>query len=448
MIRNHVHYVPAGLESLAARTGQIFVKMESNENTSIHKGSGYKCIRLHDRTLHLIQESNRESRLLDTEIDCDYVVPYQSPVELRNQNRLILVNPIHASSKFTNIFRPYNIKMLADSGGFQLFQGVKSFVHPDDPIEFYNKHTDIGMPLDFPIDNNYESVVFDAITKLMVANDDYMLPRLNKKVKLALISHGSNVEMRKRRLDAIYRETPVVAIGAMMFGVSKDEHDLHNRLLFALANAMYVISQTRDTAKYFHFLGVTSRFWLLIYAFLVGTGYIKSCGGDSVSFRMGGITGNYKHKFSYMNTDEVATKIEKFSHKSVMTSCACPICQAVSDLNIMADFQLCESHNLWYSTHEKNLICDSVEAFLDGRLTFDQLAEQWLPPKQRKTLRAAFKYIDDVSAKGFFDLKKPQRLSLFPTSYGKTSRKRDTKTEKRYIQVIRNYEKFYKRKFL
>ena len=51
MIRDNVQYVPAGLEAWPGRTGQIFVKLERNEVTSIHKGMGYKVVRLPDRTL-------------------------------------------------------------------------------------------------------------------------------------------------------------------------------------------------------------------------------------------------------------------------------------------------------------------------------------------------------------------------------------------------------------
>lgn len=439
MIRDRVQYVPAGLESWPGRTGQIFVKLERNEKTYIKKGMGYKLIRLPDRTLHIVYESNKQHRLMDKQLDCDYMIPYQNPVELRNRINLVLVNPLHAGGGFHNVFRPHGVRIISDSGGFQMLRGISEFVHPDIPIEFYNRHTDIGMPVDLPMRTPYEPSFFDAATKMMKANDEYMIPRLTKGKVLALVSHGSNVEMRKRRLDAIYRETPVVAIA----GLNTLAEDDSSRNLNALANAMYVISQTRDTTEYFHFLGVTSRFWFIVYALLAGTGYVRSVGGDSVSHRMGAITGMYKHALSY-HSGRPPIQIEKLSRKSVNTCCTCPMCQAVGDLNVLADFQLCETHQIWYSEQEKDLICDSVDSYLKGHLTMKQIAEQWLPTGQHEALKVAVAYIEAVVQKGYHPMKIP-KMSLFDDL---SDSKMDPEIAQRYVTILKNYEKFHKKKFL
>lgn len=440
MIRDHVKYVPAGLESWPGRIGQIFVKLGKNEHMSIHKGMGYKIIRLRDRTLHIVYESSKQHRLLDEHLDCDYVVPYQNPVELRKRVDLVLVNPLHAGVNFRNVFKPHKIKIISDSGGFQLLVGLSEFIHPDEPVDFYNKHTDVGMSLDLPMPYACEPLFFDAATKLMLANDKYMIPQLNDGKTLALVIHGSTLERRKRRLEALYRKSDVVAIA----GLNSNVDITVSKQLTGLSNALYVISQTREFVKYYHVLGVTSRFWYIIYALLVGTGYVKNIGGDSVSHRMSAITGSYKQHLAY-NSGAGTIQIEKLNKKSVCTSCTCALCQAVSDLNILADFQLCETHQIWYSEQEKDLICDSVESYLKGHLTLKQVCDQWLAKGQYPIVAQAAEYINAVVDKGFHPLK----VKGVPTLFDDDDRTAlDPAIKERYVRIIKNYENFHKKKFL
>lgn len=436
-----MQYVPAGLESWPTRTGQLFVKLEKNDKNSIRKGAGYKEFRLRDRTLYLVYESGKNHRLIDRQLDCDYMVPYQNPVELRNRVELVLVNPFHAGNNFYNSFRPHKIDILADSGGFQLLVGTSEFIHPDTPVEFFNKHSDIAMPLDLPMLNSYEPMFFDAVSKMMKANDQYMLPRIDPRVKFSVISHGSTLERRKSRLDAVYRPSPVVAIAGL--NVFANESTGVNRTLTGLMNAMYVISQTRKHTEYYHVLGVTSRLWYIIYALLVGTGYVKCIGGDSVSHRMGAITGLYRNQLPYKGGK--ALQVEKLTHSSVNTSCVCPICQAVSDLNILADFQLCECHAIWYAEQEKDLICDSVQSYLEGKLTLRRICDQWLSHGQYEVLNRVVDYINKVIDKGFYPIHAAKGDSLFE---GMGEPPIDVEGKDRYIRIIRNYEKFHKKKFL
>lgn len=438
MIRDRVQYVPAGLEAWTSVTGQAYVKLEKNKEKSIMRGPGYKEVRLHDRTIYIIQNSTKLHRLIDKKLDCDYMVPFQNPVELEGRIGLVLVNPVHADKSFHNIFRPHGIKIISDSGGFQMLRGIVDFVHPKVPVKFYNEHTDIGMPLDLPMRTALEPVFFDAVTRMMKANDAYMLPRLKEGVQLAVVSHGSSVEMRKRRLDAIYRPTPVIAIAGL--NTLTDTVDL-NKNITALTNALYVISQTRDTTDYYHFLGVTSRFWFIIYALLAGTGYVKSCGGDSVSHRMAAITGMYKHQLTYDGGR--ALTIKKINHHSVNTACPCSICVGFSDLNLLANFQYSESHHIWYAEQEKDLICDSVENYLAGKLTLKAIADQWLAAGQYEILAYCVEYVERVVRKGFF-----QKATKTKGLFEKAAAPIPEAAREHYTKVIRNYEKFHKKRFL
>ncbi|MFO5067294.1 hypothetical protein RCK10_24840, partial [Salmonella enterica subsp. enterica serovar 1,4,[5],12:i:-] len=91
------------------------------------------------------------------------------------------------------------IESIIDSGGFQMLKGTVDFVNPDSVIEEYNACADIGMPLDLPILAENEKEFWDPVSRLIRANDQYIEPRLNKGIDLALISHGTSLELRKRR---------------------------------------------------------------------------------------------------------------------------------------------------------------------------------------------------------------------------------------------------------
>ena len=445
MIRDHVRYVPAGLEQWTTRT-QVFVKNRRNayEDQGIKRhNSAYFEIALPDRTLYITTSGLKNKVLLDKEIDADYMVPISNPAELLSRIDLVLINPFHATQGFSgsNPFKPLGVKVISDSGGFQMLRGTSDFVDPDTVIDFYNKNADIGMPLDLPLPTTAESGFFDAVSRMMVANDKYMIPRLDPKIKLAVVSHGSCIESRKRRLDVVWRPTPVVAIAGLN---TLQEGSSTHKTLTALANAMYVISQTRQDARYYHFLGVTSRFWFLIYALLVGTGYVKSCGGDSVSHRLSAISGDYRYGLGY--DGGVRDTLLRETHNSVSAYCPCPVCGSIHDLRLLAKANWMESHMIWFSEQGKDQICDSIQAYLAGRLSLNAICKQWLGSAKYDLLAKSVNYVESVVQKGFHTKVLPsQKQFLFGAPKG--AELSDKATE-HFTQIIRRYEQFHKKRFL
>jgi len=156
---------------------------------------------------------------------------------------------------------------------------------------------------------------------------------------------------------------------------------------------------------------------------------------------MAAITGMYKHQLTYDGGR--ALTIKKINHHSVNTACPCSICVGFSDLNLLANFQYSESHHIWYAEQEKDLICDSVENYLAGKLTLKAIADQWLAAGQYEILAYCVEYVERVVRKGFF-----QKATKTKGLFEKAAAPIPEAAREHYTKVIRNYEKFHKKRFL
>lgn len=436
MIRNRVHLVPAGLEQWCDTETQAYTKMGRQDTTGLTRYKGRMSVfRLPDRVVYLTSKSSRTKVLVDQFGSYDFITPLCSPEVISEP--IVLINPYHAGKNYNSDFARFGKKVIVDSGGFQMLRGTAEFVDPDDLIRFYNKFGDICMPLDLPLPATVEPYFFDSVTKMMRANDQYMEPRLEKGRILALISQGSNVSNRLRRIDGLRRTSKVTAIAGLNTLV---EGDSHHKTMTALSNGMAVISHLRHDTQYFHFLGVTSNLWIILYSILCGTDYVKRCGGDSVSFRMISINGTYRYGLGSRKarTDEIA----RHQKTPIGTTCRCPACRTITDQRAFLDARLLEAHNVWNAIETKNLIADSVEVYLKGGCSLKDIADQWMPKGRYDLLAHCVDYVNQTVQKGYKEWKPKATNTLFAQPK-KTPHGLD-----HYKNIISRYEAYHKKKFL
>jgi queuine/archaeosine tRNA-ribosyltransferase len=439
LLRDKVHLVPAGLENWHQQTSHAYVKFQkSKEKPLLTKYSTqYKVVRLPDRIVYLLGENSKRKVLADTNLDFDTIVPIMSPEVLTEP--LVLINPYHASSKFLSNFQAFGKKVIVDSGGFQLLRGTADFVDPLTLVDFYNKNADICMPLDLPLPSDVEPYMFDSVTAMMRANDNLMLPKLAPGRVLALVSHGSNVKNRLKRIEGLGRTSDVVAIA----GLNTLTGDKKFKTMTALSNGLAVIDLLKDSTKYFHFLGVTSTTWFILYSIMVGTGYIKRCGGDSVTHLMASIAGKYRYNLG--STSQGLDSISRYQKTALGTTCRCNVCRTITDQRLLLDVRTLEPHNLWNATQIKNLIADSVEDYLAGKITLKEVSDQWLRPASYPMLARAVDYLTTVIQKGYREWRPMQTNKLFSTAEV-APKKPDNLGH--YIKVIKRYEEYHGKKFL
>lgn len=427
-----LHYVPAGAEAYSDRRVQLVITNKPNAKETSEHGKTYKRWRTFNKTVTCVATTTRGGVYSDEQ--ADLVIPMLNSTYIKNCGLTkILANPIHGG--FVKApFEANGIESIVDSGGFQLLRGTVDFVDMDELIGRYNREANIGMPLDLPVQSTAEPFFFDAVSHMIKANDTYMIQRLNKGVDLALISHGSTLARRKSRLDVLDRKAAVVAIAGL--GIKPPPGTDH--ITSAIENLMYVIQRYHKSARYFHVLGVTSKFWLFIYALIDASKYVKSIGADSVSHRLGSLVGMY----DTFDFDSVSLT-KKLTYRQTLP-CNCPICFGIDDMRIMSQTQILEAHNLWARAQWTKLLSDMAAQYVAGTVT---LAAVHKMLRLRMTINEFQKLVVYVESIISTDKFRPLRTqtrhkSLFAERALGSHPKKEI-----YEKVLKRYEQFHKTSF-
>ena len=428
-------HVPAGVEKYAERRQQLSVAYVSNKSPKTFFGKGFKQWRLSDRTVTLTNSTYAVTKSVS--VPQDIIVPISSPTFIKNIGiKTILANPIHGN--FTSVgYDSLGIDSIIDSGGFQLLTSTVDFVSPDDVITRYNLGGTIGMPLDLPVRSIVESQFFDTVSHLIKANDLYIEPKL-KTTKLALISHGSTLALRKKRLDILDRpNAKVVAIA----GLGSTPHPGVNKLHSGIENLMYVLTRYRKTAEYFHVLGVTSKFWIFIYSLIAHRNYVKCIGADSVSHRIASISGGFDTPS--FNIEPLAKGAQ---HYYTVPTCQCPVCSSVGDIRLLGEASLLESHNLWIKAKQAKFLSNIAKIYTDGLINITEVYNTLNLPISLLDFIPLVTYVENTIASGKFVpfRNHSSKQSLFSTGYVS---KPDPKVVAHYKAVIARYEDFHKISF-
>lgn len=433
------HYVPAGAESYSQNSAQLLVTREKNKKESTAFGAKYKQWHFHDKTVSFVSRSQVNG--VNIKHTADVAVPITNSLFVKACGLAkVLANPIHGDY-VKETFEDKGIESIIDSGGFQMLTGVLDFVNPDDVVKRYNKLANIGMPIDLPVRSKFEVEFWDPIGKMIKANDDYLLKRLNPNIHLALISHGLSLARRKSRLDILDRDAEVVAIAGLNIAPAPGV----DRHLNIVENLMYVIHRKRKTTRYFHVLGVTSKFWVFIYALIDALGYVKEIGADSVSHRMGSLIGMVDRP------DFSVTDITKNQVYKQVIPCGCPVCVAVDDIRVLNSAAILEAHNLWVRSKQTEMLCDLAKHYLKGDVTLQEIHRIMKLKIDITKFQFIVNYIKEtVASDKFTPIKAPKSSkSLFSSVIpedGDTSEETQVGASK-YADILTRYEKFHKRKF-
>ena len=147
--------------------------------------------------------------------------------------------------------------LMADSGGFQILSGVRSFVDPKDLAKFCNQYATHAMTLDIPTRAGIDVSLVKKSAKIQKLNTNILLKNLNKDIVLYNVSHGSTPNNRRKFIDAVYDDRlDSWAIGGAYYG----------NLFDKLCHLLTVIDHTK--AKNFHLLGTANTKTIILIAWL------------------------------------------------------------------------------------------------------------------------------------------------------------------------------------
>jgi hypothetical protein len=424
-------YVPAGGEGYSDRTTQIQITNKPNEAETSEHGKLYKRWRAKEKTIVVVNTSTRGG--VTSKDQADVIVPTLSSSFLKNCGiTKVLANPIHGGF-IKEPFEQQGIESIVDSGGFQMLKGTVDFVDPTNLVKLYNVKANIAMPLDLPVPSAAEHMFWDPVSKMIKANDDFMLKHLKPGIDLAIISHGSTLARRKSRLDVLDRKARVIAIAGL--GIKPAPGVDH--VTTALESLMYVVQRYHKSARYFHVLGITSKFWLFIYALLDSSGYVKSIGADSVSHRLGALVGMYDtYDFQTISLHKKQTY-----HQAM--PCNCPVCFALDDIRIVNNTYVLEAHNLWVRAQWAKLMSDMAYQYVKGTVKLEEIYKTLNLTLKYNEFHKFVKYAESIIEKDkFTTLRQSNTTKSLFRSTGKVP------NQELYTKILRSYEKFHSRKFL
>lgn len=433
---------------------QVSVKYETNSGFSSKYARNPRRleIRLPDRTLFLFSKSVRGHTLLD--VGADAAVSLRRDVsQLRALGvDMILMNHLNASPSLdTRSYATAGIDVMFDSGGFQLLQGSSDFVSPADVVAVYNKLATIGVGLDFPAPPFVDTLLYKENTSLQVLNNEFMRRRLASHVSLAPVIHGSTPRTRKWCMDAVVSKGDKAVC---VSGLSVRTTDKETAVLQKFACLALVLDRLPPSVEYVHVLGATSSLWLALNAYLSQSGYVRSIGGDSVSYRQNALSGSY---ITYPHFKGALTLSQPAAtHAPAALPCACPVCSIVGDARVLRDYRSSEVHHMWSAAVHKRVICDAMTSYLAKDLSRTELWHIVLGDGQRharlhQTADKVLRYFEAVVAKGYKNVPPLAPFDGFSASYTQglfgahagPSQRGAAQTLARYRQVHRNYEDFH-----
>jgi queuine/archaeosine tRNA-ribosyltransferase len=215
--------------------------------------------------------------------------------------------------------------ILSDSGGFQLWTGLRSFLDPVELVKWYNDNVDWGMILDLPL-SIHDPVLIKRSTKVQAKNIDLMLKNKNDRVELINITHGFTAEERLDFLKAVDR--PEINRLAFTGYIST--------IVSSVADMLTILTKARKF-KHYHVLGVYN---LAQMAVLVKLGNLKGMElltSDASTPIQSAYNKSYHHQQSIHNTHKrlVIGDRESIPADWKFLPCSCPICSALKYTDIL-----------------------------------------------------------------------------------------------------------------
>jgi tRNA-guanine family transglycosylase len=400
-------FVPAAIDSMPRQGMGIYVKYcrSATPNKIIIKRNDptYMWLICPDRELVLVQPGNLEfspmgenfDKYMDfnlfddavcNDIDLDiYMINYsaygpdskKSP-KARRHGR----NP--------NMNQPH---ILADSGGFQLYSGTKTYIDPKEVVTWYNENVDWGMVLDVPpIIRTPEYLKRSAA--IQKANIDVMMANKTPNVELINIIHGENYKTRMEFLKQV-------------------DHPDINRLAFpgyrdstvsTIADLLQIVFSKERKFEHYHVLGVYNLVKLAPIIKIANMKGVPLITSDASTPLQSAVNKLYHHQQSVF---EPARRIvvgarEAYANVNVHLPCSCPVCSTLKYANILGilDKSVISSlftiHNI-YEIKRYSRMMDELARTVDDK-EYRMIVKRQLGSRSPETLAAldlVSKYKDD-----------------------------------------------------
>ena len=272
-VKDLVQYIPAALFNPSQGGAGVYIKYHALRNSApklLRYTPEYSHIDTPDRELLVVSHSNRVDNVRPLNEGFDEFVSL-SPLHLTARdsgmqwgmmNYLQNLNPKY-NHHFMDAYKdiPNRVKIISDSGGFQLSRGSISFINPEKLATWYSTTCDIGMALDVPLGREGSSKFLKESGRIQKKNNEKMLEtfaKLNSKTKLMNVLHGLSEEEHEVYHKIVFEPTvDKLAIGGV-----------YHSSLVTSTKLLYNMMFESDIGKHYnhiHILGVFNNKILPIY---------------------------------------------------------------------------------------------------------------------------------------------------------------------------------------
>jgi len=303
-----------------------------------YKEQDYVEIFAIDRKITVFKKSSPK----ELEIDYDYyfsVNPYEFNSIAGKQNKFGLFSA-HNAENLANKDRDSwctnkDIKIIVDSGGFQLVAGTSRYVDPKKVIKCYNACADFGIALDIPpryVDWGNRDIL-DAMILAQLKNNKIFSEHKSPDLKLLNVAHGITLEEIRYWAKKVYNKN--------FYGWAMPADNRAVKITSIRAVLVGLLEMPKENSQHFHILGVSAKTWMPALAWLGKYTKLTSDGSNHIHtairarlmevFSPDGKITQYRMGDTPLRksgTDRIDVDIIDYEHESILP-CSCPICHSV-----------------------------------------------------------------------------------------------------------------------
>jgi len=254
---------------------------------------------------------------------------------------------------------------IQDSGGFQLFIGLKDFIDPIELTALHDTFADSGVGLDLPLSLVDDPILVQAGARMLAANSKVMVKARKAKWALMNVSHGLTPQLRAKWQKIALAEPMDSLCIAGLRGSILDTAVGANPM--AIAAHMLVGMLHPADYKHYHLLGLSSVIGMSLAAVIANL-HQKVVTSDSTTYLNG-------QQFKNFINGTIPPREGNYGR----IKCSCPICNFIE-------------YEYWMDGFPTLMLLHNAEQINKGCETLNGLASIAIAKKLKGTEIARFFY--------------------------------------------------------
>lgn len=223
-----------------------------------------------------------------------------------------------------------DIKLLGDSGGYQLKVRQVDYIDPLEVINWYNGSCDAGMALDAAPDpdNDHSDIIISKLAHIQANNNQIFAENAREDLKLLNVVQGFTPSQTRYWIKTVKNDR-------FNAGWAVPSNARRNIIKSCtLINALIVLLELKEK-NWIHIFGMSNQSLTPVIAWLGR--YVKLITSDSSSWQTGSQYRNYSrfNEDGKLNMAQFKTKGLKNNITWIPLQCSCPICSALGYKDIL-----------------------------------------------------------------------------------------------------------------